>query len=277
MANINIRSGFPSMAPEFTMALLAGLLVAGCMNDGGSTRPVPTTPGQGTGLNGSGKGPAPVSLGTSGGFVVLAKTGISTTGSTAITGNIGVSPSAASFITGFSLLSPPSSFTTSSVVTGLVFAADYDSPTPANLTTAVLDMQTAFSDAAGRAADYMELGAGNIGGRTLAPAVYKWGTDVLVPADITLEGGPNDVWIFQIAGNLILSSGVKVSLSGGALAKNIFWQIAGAATHETTTHFEGIELSQTAISLKTGATAKGRLLAQTAVSLDANTLLAPSL
>jgi hypothetical protein len=265
-----------SLAATFSTALLLNAFVTGCVSDGGGAGSDPTVPGKGTGLSGAGKGPSPVALGKSGGFVVLAKTSISTTGTTAITGNVGVSPAAASFLTGFSLLSPPSAYSTSAIVTGQVFAADYDSPTPANLTTAVLDMMAAFTDAAGRAADYTELGAGNIGGRTLAPAVYKWGTDVLIPADVTLAGGPNDTWIFQIAGNLTLGSGVKVILSGGALAKNIFWQVGGAATHETTTHFEGIELSQTGITLKTGATANGRLLAQTAVAFDANALVAPA-
>jgi hypothetical protein len=265
-------------AAAVSTALMFNCLMTGCVSGGdGSAVSEPTAPGQGTGLGGAGKGPSPVQLGTSGGFVILAKTGISTTGTTAITGNIGVSPAAASFLTGFSLLDPPGAYSTSALITGQAFAADYASPTPVNLTTAVADMLTAFTDAAGRAPDYVELGAGDIGGRTLAPAVYKWGTDLLIPSDVTLAGGPNDVWIFQIAGALTLSSGVKVVLSGGASAKNIFWQVAGGATHETTTHFEGVELSQTAITFKTGATANGRLLAQTAVALDANTLVPPAL
>jgi hypothetical protein len=209
--------------------------------------------------------------------VILAKTGISTTGTTAVTGDIGVSPAAASFITGFSLVAPPAAASTSALVTGKVYASDYDSPTPANLTTVVLDMQAALTDAAGRAADYTELGAGNLGGRTLGPAVYKWGTDVLIPTDLTLQGGPNDVWVFQMAGNLTQASAVKVILAGGALPKNIFWEVAGAAEMGTTSHFEGVVLSQTSVTLKTGATLNGRTLAQTAVVLDANTLVAPAL
>ncbi|MDB5105945.1 MAG: hypothetical protein JWP91_3634 [Fibrobacteres bacterium] len=236
-----------------------------------------TNPGPGTGLSGAGKGPSPVMLGKAGEYAILAKTGISTTGTTSITGNIGASPVAASYITGFSLNAPPSTYSTSATVIGKVYASDYDSPTPANLTTAVEDMMTAYTDAASRAPDYTELGAGDIGGMTLAPAVYKWSTDLLIPSDLTLSGGPYDVWIFQIAGNLTQNSGVKITLHGGALPKNIFWQVAGAATHETTTHFEGILLSQTAIILKTGATVNGRLLAQTAVVLDANTVVQPDM
>jgi hypothetical protein len=275
MKNTNIGSRITSHALTVAATLVLSLSVAGCLGDSDS-KPEPTTPGAGTGLLGAGKGPSPVALGKSGEYVILAKAGISNTGTTAVTGNIGVSPVAASFITGFSLVSPPSTYSTSALVTGQVFASDYTSPTPANLTTAVLDMLTAFTDAAGRAPDYTELGEGNIGGRTLAPAAYKWGTDLLITTNVTLSGGPNDVWIFQIAGNLTLSPGVKVILSGGALAKNIFWQISGAASHGTTTHFEGVELSKTAITLKTGASANGRLLAQTAVALDANAISAPA-
>ncbi len=241
-----------------------------------SVGPDTTNPGPGTGFAGAGKGPAPVVLGKAGGFVILAKSGISTTGNTAVTGDLGISPFAGSSITGFSMIAPPTTYATSALVTGRVYAADYDSPTPENLTSSVSDMMTAYLDAAGRAPDYTELGAGDIGGKTLAPAVYKWNTDVSIPADVTLSGGPNDVWIFQIAGNLVQASGVAVTLKGGALPKNIFWQIAGAADHATTAHFEGVELCETAIVYKTGATANARLMAQTAVVLDANTIVQPS-
>jgi len=222
-------------------------------------------------------GPAPVILGTAGNYVILAKAAISATGVTAVTGNLGLSPAAASFITGFSLIADATNvFSTSSLVTGQVFAADNTVPTPSNLTTAVLDMMTAYTDAAGRAPDVTELGAGNIGGMTLVPGVYKWGTGVLIPANVTLSGGPNDVWIFEIAQNLVMSAGTRVNLIGGAQAKNVFWQVFGIVDLGTTSHFEGIALVQTAITLKTGATANGRLLAQTAVTLDAATVVQPA-
>jgi hypothetical protein len=218
-----------------------------------------------------------VILGTAGNYVILAKAAISTTGVTAVTGNLGLSPAAASFITGFSLIADATNvFSTSSLVTGQVFAADNTVPTPSNLTTAVLDMMTAYTDAAGRAPDVTELGAGNIGGMTLVPGVYKWGTGVLIPANVTLSGGPNDVWIFEIAQNLVMSAGTRVNLIGGAQAKNVFWQVFGIVDLGTTSHFEGIALVQTAITLKTGATANGRLLAQTAVTLDAATVVQPA-
>jgi hypothetical protein len=157
-----------------------------------------------------------------------------------------------------------------------VYAADYAPPTPANLTTAVGDMLLAFTDAAGRAPDFTELGAGNIGGKTLTPGVYKWGTGLLIPTDVTLTGNATDVWIFQIAQDLTVSSGANIFLTGGALASNVVWQVAGLADFGTTSHCEGVVLSQTAATLHTGASIKGRLLAQTAVTLEANAVVATS-
>jgi len=221
-------------------------------------------------------GPAPVDLGTAANYVILAKSGISTTGTTAVTGNLGLSPADATYITGFSLIADATNvFSTSSIVTGQVFAADYAVPTPANLTTAVGDMMTAYTDAAGRAPDYTELGAGNIGGMTLSPGTYKWGTGVMIPTDVTLSGSSNDVWIFEIAQDIVMSSGTRINLIGGAQAKNIFWQVFGIVDIGTTAHFEGIALVQTAVTLKTGATVNGRLLAQTAVTLDASAVTQP--
>ncbi|MEX2029169.1 MAG: ice-binding family protein [Candidatus Paceibacterota bacterium] len=228
--------------------------------------------------NASAAGPAVVNLGSSGDFVILTKTGISTTGSTSIVGNIGVSPAAATYITGFALTLPAASaFATSPLVTGKVYAPEYANPTPANLTTAIGNMETAYTDAMGRTnPTATELGAGNIGGKTLAPGLYKWSTSVTIPADVTLSGGANDVWIFQIAQNLDVSSATKVILSGGAQSSNIFWVVAGQATLGTTSVVNGNILSQTAIVLNTGATLNGRALAQTAVTLDANAVTLPS-
>jgi len=219
----------------------------------------------------------PVNLGTAGGFAILAKSGISTVPPSAITGNLGVSPAAATYVTGFSLIADATNvFSTSPQVTGKVYAADYAVPTPSNLTTAVGDMELAFTDAAGRAPGVTELGAGDIGGMNLAPGVYKWGTGLLVPTDVTLTGLASDVWIFQIAQDLTINSGAKIVLAGGALPKNVFWQVAGKVELGTTAHCEGIVLTQTAITLQTGASINGRLLAQTAVNIDASTIVQPA-
>jgi hypothetical protein len=134
-------------------------------------------------------------------------------------------------------------------------------------------MQTAYTDAAGRKLpDYTELGSGNIGGKTLYAGLYKWSTGVTIPTDVTLSGGANDVWIFQIAGDLTIAGATSVLLSGGAQARNIFWQVAGGVGVDlgTTAHFEGTILTQAAINLLTGVSVNGRLLAQTAVTLEAN-------
>jgi hypothetical protein len=223
-------------------------------------------------------GPAEVNLGAAGNFVILAKTGISNTGPSLVVGDIGVSPAAATYITGFALTLPAASaFSTSALVTGKVYAPGYANPTPTNLTTAVLDMQTAYTNASGRTnPTATELGAGNIGGMTLAPGLYKWSTGVTIPTDVTLSGSANDVWIFQIAQNLNLSSAKKIILAGGAKADNIFWVVAGQTTIGTTAVFNGNILDQTTIVLNTGAKLNGRALAQTAVTLDSNSVSIPS-
>ncbi len=218
----------------------------------------------------------PVNLGSSINYVILAKTGISSVPASVVTGNIAVSPSAASSITGFALAAPPTTSTTSPQVTGLVYAADFDPPTPSNLTTAVSDMLLGFTDAAGRAPDVTGLGAGDIGGMTLASGVYKWGTGLLIPTNITLTGSATDVWIFQIAQDLTVANGVNVVLAGGAVPKNVFWQVSGAANFGTTVHFEGVVLSQTGITMNTGSSINGRLLAQSAVTLQSTTVVQPA-
>jgi len=149
-------------------------------------------------------------------------------------------------------------------------------PTPVKMTTAILDMQTAYTDAAGRPnPGFLNLGSGNIGGKTLAPGLYHWGSDVTIPSNVTLAGGANDVWIFQMSGNLIVSNSVRVILRGGAKAKNVFWQVAGQATLGTNSRFAGIILSQTAITLQTGASLNGRALAQSQVALQKSTVSTP--
>ena len=220
-------------------------------------------------------GPAPVNLLTAGNYVILAKTAIANNPISAITGDLGLSPAATSLITGLSLTNA-SGYATSTQVTGKLFAADMVSPTSTNLTTAVSDMITAYNDAAGRSTpDFSELLTGNIGGQTLLPGLYKWTSTVTLPSDVTISGGANDVWIFQIAQDLTVSNAVKVTLTGGAQAKNIFWQVAGTVTLGTTSHFEGIILSMTGITFQTGASFKGRALAQTAVILDGNAVIMP--
>jgi hypothetical protein len=214
---------------------------------------------------------APINLGSAGNYVILSQTGITDVPTSAVTGNIGTSP-----ITGAADL------LTCTEVTGSVYSVDATGPAPcsrmdpAGLTAAIRDMQTAYTIAAGLPLPYAtEVGAGNIGGMTLVPGLYKWGTGVYIPANVTLSGGPNDIFVFQIAQNLTLANGIAVHLSGGVQAKNIFWQVSGQATFGTTSHMEGIVLCKSLIALQTGASINGRLFAQTAVTLQKNAVTQP--
>lgn len=223
-----------------------------------------------------GRGPAPVLLRSAANYAVLAKSAISNVPSSAVTGNVGLSPAAATYVTGFGLTKAGTHWTSPQVI-GRVFAADNTPPTPTNLTTAVADMQTAYTDAATRPTpDFRDLGAGAIGGLVLEPGLYKWTTGVTIASDVTLEGAANDVWIFQVAGDLKLSAAKAMTLGGGARAKNIVWQVAGFVDLGTTSHAEGILLAKTAIHLKTGASINGRLFAQTAVDLAGSTVTEPA-
>ncbi len=235
------------------------------------------TPGEvaSGGATDTGLGPTAVDLGTASNYAIVAKSAISNVPTSVITGDLALSPAAASYITGFALTKAGISWT-SPQVTGLVFAANNDPPTPTQLTTAVGDMLTAYTDAAGRASpDFLNLGAGAIGGLTLVPGLYKWTSTLTIPTNITLAGSPDAVWIFQVSGDLKLSAAKEMILSGGAQSKNVFWQVTGVADFGTTSHAEGIVLSKTAIKLGTGSSINGRLLAQTAVNLAGATVTAP--
>ena len=261
----------PDKLPVWLKVTLLSALLAGC-GGGGSGSPAATGDGRALSVNVA-VGQAPVNLRSAGTFTILSKTGITDVYASAIVGNVGTSP-----ITGAALL------LTCTEVTGRIFVVDAAGPLPCatndatTLTAAVLDMEAAYLDAEGRTSpDFTELGAGEIGGMTLAPGLYKWGTGVLISTDVTLSGGPDDVWIFQVAGTLNQANGKRVTLAGGAQAKNIFWQVADSVTIGTTAHFEGVVLGKTLIAVNTGASASSRLLAQTAVTLQMNAITQPAL
>jgi uncharacterized repeat protein (TIGR02543 family) len=220
-----------------------------------------------------------VDLGLAKNYAILAESGISTTGTTSVTGDMGISPAAATFITGFALdLTAGAAYSTSSLVTGKIYAPDYANPTPALLTVAVDNMHTAFTTANGLAPDVTELLAGNLNGQTLAAGVYKWDTGLSVTNSITLDGGGVDcaAFVFQIAGDLTIANGTQIILTNGAKADNIYWVVAGSgAMLGTSVNFSGNILSKTLISVNTGSSVKGRLLAQTAVTLDASAIVKP--
>lgn len=225
--------------------------------------------------------PTIVPLGLAGDYVILAESGISTTGVTSVTGNMGISPSAATFITGFGLILPAGgAFSTSSLVTGEVYAPGYAAPTPANLVTAITDMTTAYTTANGLTipAPVNELMAGNLNGQTLAVGIYKWSSNVTITNGIVLDGGGDNcsTFIMQIAGDLTVANGAIITLQNGAQAKNIFWVVAGSkAELGTTVDFSGNILCATLISLNTGAKVTGRLMSQTAVTLISSTVILP--
>jgi len=230
-----------------------------------------------------------VPLGTAGdlaaasGYAIFANTGIHTdANASAITGNIAAGPGVTSTaITGFALnLLAGSPFSTSAQVSGEVYAFDYAIPTPTNVTTASTAMGAAYDDAAGRPAGvgpFLNAGspAGTLNGQTLAHGTYTWTSNVNITGDITLSGSSTDVWIFQVAGTLDMAANKKIILSGGALPQNIFWQVSGAVTIGAGTHFEGIILGKTGITFGNLSSINGRLLAQTAVTLDATTVTRP--
>lgn len=221
----------------------------------------------------------PVSLGTADAFVILTKTGVTNgvAATLAITGDIGSSP-----ITAAAMNTIPCAN-----VVGTIYGVDatysggacfVDSASNKTLVdTAVLDMELAYADAVGRTSpNFTELGAGDISGMTLAPGLYKWGTGVLITsAGVTLSGGADEVWIFQIGDDLTVSNSANITMSGGAKSKNVFWQVSGQATIGTDVNFKGIILSQSLISVDTTAVVNGRLFAQTEVTLQGNTISQP--
>jgi len=218
-------------------------------------------------------GQTPVRLGTAGPFAILTKTGITDVFPSVINGDVGASP-----ITGAAI-----HLKCSEIKTGTVYSVNAAGPLPCRvtdpslLTKAVGDMEIAYTNAVGRKnPNFINLGGGKIGGLILVPGLYKWTTGVLISTDVTLSGSKDAVWIFQIAGTLTQDSATQVILTGGGLAKHVFWQSSGAVAIGTTAHFEGTILAKTKIAMKTGASANGRLLAQTAVTLQKNAVTRPA-
>ena len=204
-------------------------------------------------------GQAPVNLGSAGSFAVLAGTTITSTAGGTINGDVGVWPGT-DFVAGV----PPV------IVNGTVHLGDSIAD------QAQGDLTTAYNDAAGRTL-VSSHPTGELGGKTLAPGLYKSasGSFDITSVDLTLDaqGNPNAVWIFQMASTLTVGTGRQVILAGGAQACNIFWQVGSSATLGTTSVFKGNILASTAITVKTGARLDGRALARNAaVTLDGNTL-----
>ncbi len=222
---------------------------------------------------------APVNFGNANNFTIFAESGITSIPTSIITGNIGVHPSAGTAM----VVSCPE------VVSGIIYVTSAGGSTlgcqtvnSTLLNLAKTDNLAAYNNATGRAADatnIINVAAGEIGGLTFAPGVYAYtgaSINVLISTDVTLSGGANDVWIFQIPGTLTVSSGKQVKLIGGAQAKNVFWAVAGATQLGTTSVFNGNILEAgSKIEILTHATLNGRALSQFAVTLDQNTVTMP--
>ena len=150
--------------------------------------------------------------------------------------------------------------------------------TPGPAASAQSDLTLAFNDAAGRTVDPITI-AGNLGGQTLVPGLYKSTSSLEVSSgDLTLDaqGNTNAIFIFQIASTLITTSGRQVILIGGARAANVFWQVGSSATLGSASVFKGTIMADQSITLTTGATLEGRVLSRIgAVTLDANAITTP--
>jgi Ice-binding-like len=296
---------FKSLNTTFALSttVLITAILAGCGGDGSTsalltppTAPAGSSAGStattaSTGTTCSGTSCA--NIGTAANYVILAKAAVSTSPMSVITGNVGVSPAAATYLTGWTLITESSNtFDTSAQVTApsKLYAADMTGgTTSSDIGTAVLDMETAYTAAAGKAPAGGGLitacpGAANgtsgamsdiNDGAALVAGVYTCAVNVTIPGNLTLTGNATDVWVFQITGTLTQASATQVILTGGALSKNVFWQVSGAVTVGTTAVMEGVILAQTNVAVQTGATVNGRLLAQTAVTLDTATVTAP--
>ena len=204
---------------------------------------------------------ATVNLRSASNFVVLAGSTVTNTGPTSITGDLGVSPGTA--VTGFG--------------PGIIIGSKHaGNPTAA---TGIADLTTAYNDAKGRTLCPV-VAAGNLGGLTLAPGLYKSTSSLeITSGDLTLDaqGDGDAVFVFQMASTLTTTAGRQVILTNGARSANVFWQVGTSATLGTTSAFQGTIMADQAISLGTGATLNGRALARiAAVSLDTNTIVKPA-
>ncbi len=222
-------------------------------------------------------GADPVDLGTAENFAVLAKSAITDTlSSSVISGDVGLSPTTGAAIVGFD------SCTQVSGAGKIIYKVDAAGPVcatnnPALVGTAVADMETAYSNANSGTADFPVIGGADLGGRTLIPGNYSWTGAVTIGNDVTLDGqgDANAVWIIRTAGALTLGAGKKIILINGAQPNHVFWTTAGYTELGADSVFNGNILAAGYITVNNGATLNGRALAQTAVTLEKNTVSVP--
>jgi len=207
-------------------------------------------------------GPATVFLGSAGTFAVLAYAGVTNAGPTVVTGDLGTYP-----ILSCTGLPTPCTGNGPGQVNGTIDSGDVIAQ------HAQASLLIAFNDAKGRTTNPIGV-AGDLGGKTLTPGLYKSATTLALTGTLTLDGA--GVYIFQIGTGLTVNTGATVVLSGGATADNVFWQVGSAATLGTTADFKGTIMAGTTVTLATGARLNGRALALNAsVTMDANNITIP--
>lgn len=268
----------------WSMTVLFAAVLAGCGGSGGGSSASATSAAAGA-IGSACSGAGCVSLGAAGNYAVLAQTGVSTVPNSVVTGNVGLSPAAGSFLTGWAETAngAPITYSTSAQVTGKIYAADYTGgSTSVDLTTAVGDMGTAYTNANGMAPAGGGLitacpGAGILDGLTISPGVYTCTVAVSLGSgtNVVLNGSATDVWVIRTTQGLTQAAATQVQLTGGALAQNVFWVVAGNVDIGTTALMQGVILGKTLINLQAGATENGRLLSQTAVTLNQNRVTQP--
>lgn len=278
-------NAFQSMykPPAWLLAFSLSAIVVGCGSGSDSAAPAAPVAPVVNQAGGVCTDAACVTLGSAASFVILAQAGITNVPSSPITGNVGSHP-----ITGAAI------GVTCAEVSGTIYDTDgaYTGGGAADVTcrvtdaallgTAVTDSIAAYNDAAGRPAGVgatnLNRGGGTLTNDTLVAGTYTWGTTLEIPTDLTLNGSATDVWIFQIAGNLNQAAATRVNLTGGALSKNVFWQVGGATINiGATAHLSGIIITGTTVAMGAGASLDGRVYSGTNVTLDQNTITRPAL
>jgi hypothetical protein len=224
--------------------------------------------------------PAPpvVDLGTAANYTVLAGSAITSIAPSVITGDVGLSPATGANISGL----------TQAQVVGTIYAVNDSGPVGSvsdagRLTTAQGDLTIAYNNAAARTpvptGPFLNPGSANIGTLTLVPGLYKFTSTLLISGgNVTLSGGANEVWIFQIGTSLTLANNMQVILTGGAKAANVFWQVGSSAALGTNSVMKGTIMADQSITMGTGGTLEGRALARiAAVTLASNAVTRPDL
>ena len=187
-------------------------------------------------------------------FAVLAGSTVTNTNTpTIVSGNLGVSPGSA--VTGF----PPGV-----VINGTIHAAD------AVAAQAQTDLTTTYNNLANTACN-TDLTGQDLGGKTLTPGVYCFSTSAQLTGTLNLDaqGNPNALFVFKIGSTLTTASASTVNLNNGGSICGVFWQVGSSATLGTGTRLLGSIVALTSITLNTGASVSGRVLARNgAVTLD---------